>query len=134
MDAPDMSDGQLPQDQLEQENVKLSMLRFQNGKELIAITAALLLAIFFGFCLWKLMCTLLALIEKAAYFHSAPILMVDLMDWHIILLATALVAAPTLIIVSLLRSVFPKSSGNDDLAGNGGVLGKLIDAAQGSNN
>ncbi|PZW65227.1 hypothetical protein F471_03705 [Pseudomonas sp. URMO17WK12:I1] len=82
----------------------------QHLKEIVVILTA------FGLLIW-LMCVLTGLINaiiaiftKAVHLHSAPIKVVETMDWHVLGLGVSLVVAISAVAIILMKSVFAANS------------------------
>lgn len=102
----------------------------QHLKELAVISAACGILIWLMFILNSLVSATVKLFTKAAELHSAPVKMIETMDWHVLGLGVSLIVGVSAVSIILMKSVFA-GNGNktpDGLNVSDLPLGELLDS------
>ncbi|MFK4234913.1 hypothetical protein [Pseudomonas guariconensis] len=95
-----------------EKNWKDALSSAQHVKELIVICAVSFALIWLLAILTSFVSAVTALFTEAVRLHSAPVTVVKTMDWHVILIGSALIVGISAILIVLLKSVF--DSGKTD--------------------
>ena len=89
-----------------EKNWKDALSSAQHVKEFFVILAVLIALAWLLGILTGFVSSITSLFTEAVRLHSAPVTVVKTMDWHVILLGSALIVGISAILIVLLKSVF----------------------------
>lgn len=87
-------------------NWRTAIATAQHVKELFVIVTAVALLFWLMNILSGLISAIISIFTKAAQLHSAPVKVVETMDWHVLGLGVSLVVAVSAVAIILMKSVF----------------------------